>query len=236
MILGNRDRPAAKPQAKWQPMAYPSKAASAELFADISSNNASFDARSYASAGHLQIAIKATQGTDYTDPKWEPWVTAAHANNLAIVHYHFCALANPAAEADYFWGTVRPHFNAKTDRLALDIETGPQGSWPSYLAELDAELYRLSGLEAVGYTFASALTPKLHLRSGKWWVASYGTAQPSGPLRGLPNGSLWGWQYAQGGPIVDPSNGPHAAAGIGDVDMSVLSPPIVSLIRNALGR
>ena len=226
-------RPATKPRARWQPMAYPAHAATAELFADISSNNSQFDAHKYASAGHLMIAIKATEGTGYANPYWPRWTIDAHTQRLAVTHYHYCRpdQSDPKLEAQRFWDCVRPHFAAKTDRLALDIETDNEADWPAYLAEVDAELHRLSGIDAIGYTYAAAITPQLQLRSGKWWIASYGTSQPSGARRKLANGSLWAWQYTDG--HVNPSHGPTAAAGIGHCDMSVLSPAIIALIKRA---
>ena len=228
--------PAARARPRLLPMAYPSKASSADVFADISDNNLGFDAQQYASAGHGLIAIKATQGQHVISPSWAQWTQAAHSERVAVAHYHFCQLENPRLEAEHFWETIRPHFKPGWDRLVLDLEVGPQSDWPLYLSVLDNELERLSGLQAIGYTFASGLSPQLEIRSGKWWVAAWGTAQPGGRLRQLPNGTLWAWQYAQGFPAVHPSGGPAAAAGIGACDMSVLAPPIVSLIRKATRR
>jgi GH25 family lysozyme M1 (1,4-beta-N-acetylmuramidase) len=219
---------------RWQPMPWPDKAKAPYLFADISSNNPSFNAPAYASAGHLMIMIKATQGISYVNPRWFEWVQAARAARLAVTHYHFCDGTAARTEADHFWRTIRPHFKRSCDRLVIDIENpalaqlGPNAA--SYLATLDSELARLSGLQAIGYTFKSALNPHLRIRSGKWLVAAWGNQWPAGMFRRLPNGTLWGWQFTDG---QVGANGPRGLAGIGQCDISVLSPPIVSLIRRS---
>lgn len=195
----------------------PARAPSRTLAADISDNNAMFDARAYASAGHVLVMIKATQGTGFTSSTWQPRVRDAHGQRLAVGHYHYCQPDdNPVLEARHFWGTVRPHFNPHVDRLLLDLEIGDQATWPRYLAELDSELHRLSGRTAIGYTFAAGLSPGLTLRSGLWWVAAWGTTRPATPR----HSSLWGWQYASA--TTAPSGGPDRAAGIGPCDMTVI--------------
>lgn len=203
--------------------------------ADISSNNPTFDPSAYASAGHLLIAIKATEGTGYVNPDWQRWVTSAHGCRLAVCHYHFCDGASPIAEAAHFWTVVRPHFKVGVDRLLIDFENpalarlgSTAGRW---LTELDRETIRLSGIRPIGYTFASAISAALQLQSRTWIIAAWGTTQPSGAFRRIANGTLWGWQYTDG--QVDPSGGPRSAAGIGQCDMSVISPPIVSMVRKA---
>jgi lysozyme len=223
---------------RWTRMPWPAKASAAYLFADVSSNNPSFNAVQYASAGHLLIAIKATQGATYVNPSYGRWCVDAHRCRLAVAHYHFVDGVDPVAEAQHFWAETRPHYVAKTDRLVVDIEDPALQKLgrdaPGWLHSFDRELHRLSGVWAEGYTFKDALTPDLRLTSGKWWVASYGNQWPSGARRALPNGSLWAWQYADGGP-AGPA-GPRGAAGIGACDMSVLSPPIVTLLRKSLKR
>jgi hypothetical protein len=220
----------------WLFMSSPAQAGSSEVFTDISDNNAGFDARAYASAGHLLVMIKATQGTGYLNPDWAAWTQSAHAHRLAVAHYHFCdpAADAPISEARRFWETVRPEFDARTDRLVIDLETGDENLWPQYLAYLDGELCRYSTISAVLYTMASCLTPALKVRSERFHVASWGNRQPSGGHRTLPAGTLWAWQYYGG--TVDPSGGPTEFAGVGQADGNVLNPETVRELRAALGR
>lgn len=211
-------------------MADPAKADEQQLAADISGNNAAFSAAQYASAGHLLITIKATEGTYYVNPKWEEWVVQAHEHKLAVNHYHFAAPEESALEqARKFWATIRPHFTPDLDRVMIDIETGSQDLWPAFLKEYDDELHRLSGLKTIGYTYASALSERLELRSRLWMVAAWGTRRPASRLK-IPCGTLWGWQYTGGQGA--PSGGPLGAAGIpGACDLSVLR---AATVRNVL--
>lgn len=204
----------------------PAKATNVYLFADLSANNGGvFDARAYRSAGHIAIALKATQGTKFVDPRWSERTTAAHTHRVAVCHYHFCQLDNPVSEARHFWDTVRPRFNHHVDRLAIDLEIGEEKDWPHYLTELDTELIRLSGQHAIGYTFASALNRNLRVSSGLWWAAAWGPDRPA-----TPGAKLWGWQYAS--PPYDPSHGPASAVGIAErCDMSVMRPVTVARIQ-----
>lgn len=218
-------------------MPHPDRAKPAFLFADISSNNAGFDAGAYARAGHLLIAIKATEGNTFVNPDWQTWSIAAHRARLAVMHYHFCTGVSPIAEAAHLWNTIRLGFNPRIDRIAIDFEQpaisrlGSRG--PAYLAELDQQIHKLSGVWSIGYTFASELSPQLQVHSRKWWVASFGNKWPAGRFRKLPAGTMWAWQFTDGTAGAD---GPRGAAGIGRCDVSVLSPPIVSLLKHSLRR
>jgi hypothetical protein len=217
-------------------MPSPARARARELFADISSNNSSFDARAYASAGHLIIMIKATEATDYLNPRYAEWVAAAHASRLSVLHYHFCRPehGDPLSEARWFWDQARPHFKPGVDRLVLDLETGNEETWPGFLAELDNELVRYSTLEAQLYTFGSALSSQLKIRSRRFHVAAWGPEQPGGALRRLPAGSLWAWQYTNG--LTDTARGPTTFAGIGRSDGNTINPYTLRRIRRELNR
>lgn len=211
-------------------MAAPSKAKSAQLFADISDNQTTYSARAYASAGHLMIAIKATQGLTFISPDWSSRVQDSHREKLAVLHYHYAQLDDATLEARHFWETVRPHYKPHFDRIAVDLEIGNSALWPAWLSEFDREITRLSGLWVDGYTFASGITPELKLKSGRWWVASWGSDRPAGRRLKLPNGQrLWAWQYEGG--LQSPSGGPRVAAGIGVCDMSVMREDVVRNLR-----
>jgi GH25 family lysozyme M1 (1,4-beta-N-acetylmuramidase) len=212
-------------------MVSPAKATEQQLVADVSANNAAFSAAQYASAGHILVTVKATEGTYYVNPKWEEWAVQAHEHKLAVNHYHFARPedGDPVAQAQAFWKTVRPHFTPRLDRAMVDIETGDQATWPAWLKAYDDELLRLSGIETIGYTYASALSEHLVLRSQLWMVAAWGTERPAKRLQ-LPCGTLWGWQYTGGQGA--PSGGPLGTAGIpGACDMTVLRS---ATVRNVL--
>lgn len=221
-------------------MPAPRRAPANYLMADISANNGTgaFNAGHYSAAGHLAIAVKATEGTGYVNPLHASWSDGAHEHRLGVVHYHFAhpELGNPAGQAQHFWATVRPHYRKAVDRLVVDIEVGPLADWPGWLRAFDDELHRYSTINAAGYTFASAPLEELELRSREWWLASWGAKQPSGAFRRLPgHQSLWAWQMYGG--TVNPSGGPEGAAGIaGRCDMSVINPAYVRALKAALKR
>lgn len=223
--------------SRWQRMPHPSNAQAGYLFADISNNNAvAFNAHAYASAGHLLIGLKASEGTTFTDGTHGLRADTAHGARVAVLHYHFCSGFDAINEARHFWTVVKPKWK-NGDRLAIDIEQPALGRLggraPAYLSAFDQELHKLSGQEAIGYTFRSALSSSLKVRSDKWWVAAFGNVWPAGARRHLPSGTMWAWQYTDG---TIGAAGPRGAAGIGRCDMSVLSPPIVALLRKTLHR
>lgn len=209
------------------------------LFADLSSNNPSLNAHAYKSAGHKVIAIKATEHTDYVNPRHAEWAHAAHAAGLAVVHYHFCRPenGNPVGQAVHFWQSVRSHYLRGRDRLAFDLETGEPGSSVAWLREADKHLCAINGGapgdEPIGYTFLSYFeAAPLELTSAAWWIAAWGAKMRQ--RQKLARGQyLWAQQYTDGtgyGP------GPQRFAGIpGICDGSIINKRTLSLIEKALG-
>lgn len=193
------------------------------LFADISSNNAGFDAGSYRRAGHRLVAIKATESTDYINPKHASWARQAHYHGVRVMHYHFCRPSPTGAatgEAAAFWRTVQPSF-WRGDLLAYDLEISEGVSWAGLRAYLSHELLsltRISGHHARLYSdeaFIRSLHPIDIIPGGLCWVAKWSPGDPSLP-RGL---RVWAKQYTDGteGPK------PHAFAGVGRCDGSALN-------------
>lgn len=206
------------------------------LFADLSDNNAAFNAHAYASAGHQLVALKASEGVGFTDPKHGPRADQAHHAGLLVAHYHFCrpdTHPDHAGEAETFWAAVKP-FEWPGDFLVLDLEVTPRGGMAQaagYLAGFDAALHRISGHRAVGYTYVSYLDeagPRLQVASRRWWIAAYG----SKPGRLGAGRHRWAWQYTDGrdGPT------PHRFAGIGQCDGSRLFLPASRDVAQRIAR
>ena len=94
-------------------------------FADLSSNNGpgALDGPAYARAGHVLLAVKATDGTGYVNPDWAGQVREAHAAGVGVLHYHFAERAGaPAVQAAAFVHTVSAEFNWRSDGICLDLE------------------------------------------------------------------------------------------------------------------
>lgn len=101
------------------------------LFADISSNNEGFDPVAYRDAGHILIAIKATEGAGYVNPDHRAWSYAAQIHRIAVIHYHFARPDlgdSPESEANRFLEVALP-MAAGRDYLALDLERGTPQGW-----------------------------------------------------------------------------------------------------------
>lgn len=230
----HRPRSPGKAGSRWLPMAAPDRAANAELMVDLSSWNLSFDANAYASAGHLLVAIKATQGTRYVNPDWARWAVDAHLAHLAVAHYHFADdVTDPIGEARYFANAIRPHYKRSRDLVVLDLEQGTRSEWARYVSLFFSELARLlRDPVCVLYCPQSQLGPDLKVPGGRCWVAAWGSVRP-GPMH---DGQwLWGWQYTNG--QIDTAGGPRTVAGVPSTcDVTVLAPTVVRWLRGALGR
>lgn len=206
------------------------------LFADVSSNNASFNAAPYASAGHLVIAIKATEGLSFVNPKYAAWVHDAHNHGLGVLHYHFARPedGHPDRQAEHFWSVVKEHFRRPGDFVVVDTETDTPANGRNFTLEYDKHLRQVSGTHPVLYTFLSYFQEgHLTISSDQVWLAAWGRNQPGrnwdvpGPTR------LWAWQFTDGrsGPP------PHSFAGIpGSSDGSRLNPNTVATLRKELRR
>lgn len=204
------------------------------LFADISSNNASFDAAQYKAAGHLAIGIKATEDRDFVNPKYGAWVADAHRHNLGVFHYHFARPENgqPDGQAEHFWNTVRDHFRRPGDFVVVDVETSSPANGKQFTIEYDKHLRKISGTHPILYTFLSYFQEGgLTISSGDAWIAAWGRVQPGRNWDVPGPEDLWAWQYTDGhsGPT------PHSFAGIpGTCDGSRLNPETTAHLRRNL--
>jgi hypothetical protein len=152
------------------------------LFADISSNNAYFHAREYREAGHLVVAVKATEGTAYVNPEHRPWCYQAGAERVAVIHYHFARpdLGTPAdAEASHFLEVALPLAGGR-DFLALDLERATPGGWqhdPAWSHEFDRYIQQHSRFHTILYASRSTLGlsggPWLDYQPGRVWDADW---------------------------------------------------------------
>lgn len=194
-----------------------------KLFADLSNNNPAFNAPAYRSAGHQLIVLKATEGLGYTDDRHAARADAAHHAGLLVGHYHFCrpdSHPEGTGEAAAFWAAVKPHWRPG-DLLILDIETPPRGGMAhagAYLQQVDTHLSRISGQNAVGYTYTAYMAEagaSLQVASRLWWMAAYGSRVP---LLGHHR-RRWAHQYTDGWTAGKRT----AFAGIGICDASRLT-------------
>lgn len=164
------------------------------LFADLSSNNAEFDATHYRDAGHIVVAIKATEGVSYVNPEHRPWCYDAGAHRIAVVHYHFARpdLGNTAeAEARHFLEVALPLAGGR-DYLALDIERAVPAGWqhdPAWSHTFDAQVRARSRFHTILYAARSTLQSVggdwLDYTPGRFWDADWSHDPDFAPRGGV---------------------------------------------------
>lgn len=87
--------------------------------------------------------IKATQGTNYINPKMGAQAASARQQGMVVGFYHFLEKGNVNAQVDYF---LRNAVSVDGDLLAIDWETDPAtNTYPSN-AEKDAAVKRVQAL------------------------------------------------------------------------------------------
>jgi lysozyme len=132
------------------------------IFADLSSNNSEFHAGPYAAAGHIIVAVKATEGTRWVNPDHRPWCLAAGAKRMCVVHYHFARpdLADgPEAEAAHFLEVALPLCGGR-DYLVCDVERAVPAGWahdPAWSHAFDVHVQAHSRFRIILYASRSTL-------------------------------------------------------------------------------
>ena len=150
---------------------------------DISSKNQHpIDFNAVKACGIDAVMIKATEGTDYTNPDFEADRNGAQAAGLKVAAYHYSRQGDPAAEAAHFKAV------AGVDAKVLDIETAGDAAW---VDEFLTDLGQPTG-EEMTYGSASTL-PNVDAIRGLLWSAAWG---PTAPSQGEAL-----WQYTDTGQV-----------------------------------
>ena len=138
-----------------------------ESFADLSHHNTAVDLAAYAAAGHTRVALKATEGTGFTDPVFASRWAAAGRLGLRRGAYHFARTSTSGeAQADYLLRAVDTAGGLSPgDWLVLDLE---DNSSPSALASADGFAREFCGrMVARGHPVGLVYT-------GRWYAAPAG--------------------------------------------------------------
>lgn len=165
------------------------------------------------SAEGIEFAfIKATEGGDYTDPRFAAnWAGARRAGVVRGAYHFFRPQTDAMAQAAHFLRTVQlapgdlpPVLDVEvTDGRSADVVAAGVRTW---LREVE----RATGRRPVIYTRASFWTAQMGAQLGDYplWVAHYGAAEPN-----IPSGwSGWTfWQHSDAGRVAGIS---------GDVDLN----------------
>lgn len=170
---------------------------------DVSMWQANIDFSKVKAAGYEIVYIKATEGFNIKDKKFEQNYKNAKANGLKVGVYHFFnPRQNAISQADAFYNAIK---DKDIDcKLAIDVETS-KGTDKDTLARMvcnfaDAIIAN-TGLEVVIYTYTSFANSSLGKAVSKYpaWIAEYGSKAPK-------SNSIWGnnyiaWQYSSTGKV-----------------------------------
>lgn len=192
------------------------------LVADVSSNNGSVDIAAYRAAGHVLLAIKATEGEGFVSPTHRQWATECGRHGVGVLHYHFARPdtgSDPEAEARFFLEAALPLAGGR-DYLSLDLERATPQGWahdPAWSRTFDEYVRAHSRFATILYANRSTL------QAGSGWLSKaperYWDADWSGGPDFAPVG---GWvalrQFTDG--VFGPE--PHSLLGIGRCDVNVM--------------
>lgn len=175
----------------------------AEVFGDFSVWQGTIDWPAYKAAGYKRVAIKATEGIGFIDPKFH--YNAAGALPLQRIFYGYgrpdLNPNNPEGEADFLWETVAPTF-APGDYVEQDFEQ------PG--ASIDYEQWKRRWFARMAMH-----TTRYGLYSGAWFMN--------------PRGISW---WTPGGYTHMASYGPELAPGMCDIQQYTSSASFPGVVGN----
>lgn len=215
----------AKP--KPQPTPKPKPKPKSKLFADISNNNPSFDAKKYAAKYDL-IVMKASEGKTFQDPVYIKRARAARKAGLTVYSYHFARPSNNSgrAEAWNFCHQVKKVGPLrKSDRYVLDWEDTNYKSkgdkWiRQFVRECDRQGVPVTIIYSGGWYLPGTISYWPTQADGKtplrYWHSAYAAKISNVPANAKKH--LWAWQFTDG--VNGPE--PHSMPGIGRCDVNRL--------------
>lgn len=175
---------------------------------DVSHWQGTIDWNAVAADGVEFAFVKASEGGDYTDPRFAAnWAGARRAGVIRGAYHFFRPQTDAMAQAAHFLRTVP--FAPGDLPPVLDVEVTDGRSMDAVAAGVRTwlqEVERATGRRPVIYTRASFWTAQMGGAFGGYplWVAHYGVASP-----GIPAG--WGgwtfWQHSDAGRVDGISGG-----------------------------
>src|SRR5690349_10382773 len=93
-----------------------------QFMADVSSNNGNINIPNYSRAGHVVIAIKATQGIGYYNPYHNEWCNLAHEFGLTVVHYHWLVAGESTQQQLNHFRNIYNRAWRNGDYICFDVE------------------------------------------------------------------------------------------------------------------
>lgn len=185
---------------------------------DVSNNNGHVDWASIAESGVRFAYAKATEGTGFIDPFYEPNRVSARAHGIHFGAYHYFTPGEDAAAQVAFF---LEHAQPKTGELVpvLDYERSPAEAAPAeaFVSRMHRELgywpVFYSYLSFIGSMRIAAASPLAHCLL---WLADYTAVRPATPR---PWHEIGIWQHSSTGSV--PGVG-------GPVDLDAGSPSVIA--------
>jgi hypothetical protein len=140
-----------------------------------------YNSATYSLTGFDFIVVKATQSTNYINPKHDAQVARARSNGRVVGHYHFFVTGNVQAQAEYFVQHAAPQAG---EFLACDWESNPANGTNPTNAEKDAFIKAVKklkpGLKVGLYTGQSQWKDRdtTNYYGDFLWIARYGATTP----------------------------------------------------------
>lgn len=147
--------------------------------------------------------IKATQGTNYVNPKCNgQWDVAKKAGKLLGL-YHYAGGGNAKAEANYFIKNIKNYVGQAI--LVLDWERGQNAAYGSnsWAKQFIDEVHRLTGVWCVLYTGSEGAAQCVNVKgTSGLWIAGYpykkyaSFTAPGNMPYNAHGFNVIGWQYS----------------------------------------
>lgn len=154
---------------------------------------------------HAQgVIIKATQGTDYVNPKCNHQWDLAGQNGKLRGLYHYAGGGDPVAEAQHFLDSIRNYVYKAV--LAVDWESNENSAWgnTNWVRQFVDEVHRQTNVWPMIYVQESALAQVANCANDcALWVAKYpyGWHTWTVPNISVSSGAfstITGWQFTGG--------------------------------------
>ncbi|MFR9730143.1 GH25 family lysozyme [Saccharopolyspora sp. MS10] len=204
---------------------------------DVSNHNGSVDWKQVAADGQNFAFVLATDGTDFTSPKYAEQYHGAKAAGLLAAPYHFARPDESAeAQADRLLAVADHQQDGKSLPPVLDLEVDPSGGG-CYGLSVPA-MHRWTDAFTEKIKSATGTDPIIYANPSFWnecmggtdsysdhplWLASYGVDEPSVP-QGFRDWNFW--QYTEDGSVPGVS---------GDVDQNHFQGSVGDLMKLADG-
>ena len=127
------------------------------------------------------VIVKATQGTNYTNPAFTAQMKSAEKAGKLLGVYHYISGGGAEAEMKHFYSNIKPYIGKAI--ICLDWESIQNNAWrdESYLKRCIDAIKKLTKKTIVIYASLSVFPNAICSQTGcKKWIAQYANYDPTG--------------------------------------------------------